>query len=326
MTAPQPTLSESTVDADQSGEEAYRRRLAMSQGAPVAPAFVTPSAPTFVSSVPRTTVSGPSVPTIVPSSSVDLDDEVPPPTPPPETTEPPSVEEELRKKREAAAAVAARLAKLTATTVSPSEDTTINPPLVAPPEPPSQDFKALLESKKNAAAAVAARLAASPFAQAPAAVPAMAQEQSSKDHKPDPHGFAKRMMEKWGHKEGTALGNNSSSSGLIAPLLVEQASRRKNQATASGSGIGSKDGLNRIVNTNPDKGKEEREKWGEPSRVVVLTNMVGPEDVDDDELREEIGELCFSIGGREVLRSFFFLSLQALNATSMASSNAYWFV
>lgn len=95
-------------------------------------------------------------------------------------------------------------------------------------------------------------------------------------------------MAKWGYQEGQGLGTDGQ--GIVNALKVEQIHDSKAKGKKDGKGVGVGTKMGRIVNDNEDiQAREDRIRFGEASRVVVLTNMVGPEDADDGELREEIG-------------------------------------
>lgn len=167
------------------------------------------------------------------------------------------------------------------------------PPSSVPPPPgdtPLVQSTASLAAEK--AAAIAARLSA-----LGAPKPPTAQPESSSASGP-PQSFAERMMSKWGHKDGQGLGADGS--GIVNALTMEKVGKGK------GSGPPGKTmGRGKIVNDNDDpRVKEDMLRFGEPSRVVVLTNMVGLEDVDDD-LQGEIGGF----------RSIFFPAAQFSDST-----------
>ncbi|KAI8999036.1 hypothetical protein BD414DRAFT_527067 [Trametes punicea] len=331
------------VDVNMSGDEAYLRRLAMSQGLrPVEPPAAAPSSSDVPpsSSTPSFPPDGPtatsSYATIPPSSSFsDPQDEIPglgqassgysasasPPPPPSASVSQPTPqsgeEAYLRRLAMSQQATGPRGPSPLPFVSPPPTSAPAVPPPAFPPPPVSAPGPSLSEEKirnsKQAAAAIAARLSAlapKGGAGAPSGTPppttsarssAPPEESADSAKRPDPHGFAARLMAKWGHKEGQGLGVDGS--GIVHALTVEQIAqgkkgKGKGKDAASGGpppGVAAK--MGKIVNLNEDaKAREDHKRFGEPSRVVVLTNMVGLEDVEDEELREEIGDECSKNG------------------------------
>ena len=98
-------------------------------------------------------------------------------------------------------------------------------------------------------------------------------------------------MAKWGHKEGQGLGTDGS--GMIHALSVEQVKGVKG-TDGKGKAMGS--GRGRIIDAGAEaRAKAEAERFGEPSRVIVLTNMVGLDDLNDPDLSADVGSCPISV-------------------------------
>ncbi|OWZ60169.1 splicing factor 45 [Cryptococcus neoformans c45] len=204
--------------------------------------------------------------------------------------------------------------------------TTIPPPLPvvsnAQPEIPqaqaaassSQDFQAMLEERKKAAEAIAAKFKALAGAVQPPPPPALASASSSAAQLQDVGGgtFAEKMMRKWGHVEGTGLGARGEgivhalTTEHVAPVanlsqpLSKRALAKQKAAAANAKShkwVQAPSARGRIVNENKDeRAKEEKEKKGEEGRVICLRGLVGSIEEIDEDLVNEIGEECSNYG------------------------------
>ncbi|KAJ3867789.1 hypothetical protein EV359DRAFT_78290 [Lentinula novae-zelandiae] len=273
-----PTAQPVQIDRDLTGDEAYQRRLQMSMG-------IRPALPPVTQPPPPSAIDGDNADSQSLSSTVGYE-------PPSSSSHPETGDEAYLRRLAMSTAVPPTLDKPPSVPPpprQPSPQLAYNPfaPPAVPPPPPGPPGSFVLDERARMAAAIAAKLGAIRPPQPTESAPPPVEEQSKR---PDPHGFAARLMAKWGHKEGQGLGADGS--GIVNALTVEQVKAGK----GPGATRGGMTNRGKIINNNEDVKAREKARFGEPSPIVLLTNMVGPEDVDDDDLRGEIGDECAKNG------------------------------
>jgi len=160
-----------------------------------------------------------------------------------------------------------------------------------PAAPPSID-QAELAKRKAAAEAIAAK-----FANIKGGLgisPSVAAEPQPANESTEQHGSAaERMMRKMGYQAGQGLGVDGSgikhalSAEHTKPIVSKKGSSWTQSKTAQG----------KLVDLNEnERAKADMERYGEPSRIICLRNVVGsPAEVDDD-LPGEMADECNNYG------------------------------
>lgn len=101
-------------------------------------------------------------------------------------------------------------------------------------------------------------------------------------------------MRKWGHQEGTGLGSRGD--GIVHALSAEHAKgpgAGSKQNDSKRGWVHSTSAMGRLVNLNEnEQRKADTERYGEPSEVVCLRNVVAGTHEIDDSLADEIAEEC----------------------------------
>ncbi|CAO1638657.1 unnamed protein product [Sympodiomycopsis kandeliae] len=171
--------------------------------------------------------------------------------------------------------------------------------VVTPSATSGSDF----EASRSAAAVIAARLAKRGVfdskEQEQDRDPLQNHEGEDGEHRPDPAAFAERLMAKWGHLQGQGLGaegNQGRSEALVMEKVKSNTKRDYSSYQLGGSNSGSS-GLARGKFTNTDpRAQEDFEKYGAPSQVIYLGNIMSKDEEVDEDLPEDIASECNKYG------------------------------
>ncbi|KAK4050071.1 hypothetical protein OIV83_003641 [Microbotryomycetes sp. JL201] len=279
---------------NETGEEAYLRRLAMS-AKPAQPAqqpVQQPparfSAPSFQPAQALSASAPPFTPHQVPAGTATSELPMAPPPSMPTFFAPPGSED---------------FPPFEAASVAPESQSSATPPAFG---------SAILDAQAKARE-IAARLSKLNEQNSAQAAPALVQNPRETEalpvppvsSEPDNRSFADRMMAKFGWEEGKGLGANEA--GMTSALAVSRAaavpnpnSKKGKKAAQAASESLAQAGISAKRATIIDAGREARiasqkAEFGEPSRVVLLTNLCGLDDVDDD-LGSEVAEEANKFG------------------------------
>ncbi|KAK4496641.1 hypothetical protein PRZ48_012623 [Zasmidium cellare] len=283
-----PFLPPADVNKDESADDAYARRLAMSaQHQP-------------------------------PTASAPMPQANPPPSRAPLSAE------DQAKKDKAAEQIAAIKAKLaakanSASPAAPAQNwaavpppPSSSPPADAPPPPPpaTKQHVGVISAAPTYNPEYLAQKARQERQQSyghDGKPPSDAADDDDKPHSnaPGKAGFAQRMMKKMGHEEGKGLG--ASGEGITAALSVK-ADKRKKKPDAQGGGYVTPAATGKIVGGNQAKKADDHEggPHGKMSAVVKFEGMLRGMDIDkaiqDDGILQEIGDEMAEFGKVERLK------------------------